>query len=93
MVLCFNNRQPYVHVRFHDQFVMWYQNRYMMCAGFLGVGGCRLARVGYCGTVNIGHDEDLELWLYLEYHVIAILVPVKKIGTNGVGRVVLVPSS
>ena len=21
VVMCFNNRQPYVHVRFHDQFV------------------------------------------------------------------------
>ena len=63
MVMSFNNWLPYVHVSFHDQFAMWYQNRYMMCAGFLGVGGCRLARVGYCGTVNIGHDEDLELGL------------------------------
>ena len=32
----------------------------------------------FCGAVTIGHDEDLELWLYLEYHVIAILVPVTK---------------
>jgi len=31
----------------------------MDCAG----GGYRLARVGYCGAVNIGHDEDLEPWL------------------------------
>jgi hypothetical protein len=37
-----------------------------------------LARVGYYGAVNIGHDEDLEVWLYLEYHVRAILVPVTK---------------
>ena len=36
--MCFNNCQPYVHVRFHDQFVMWYQNSYMWCAGFFGVG-------------------------------------------------------
>ena len=34
--------------------------------------------MGYCGAVNIGHDEDLELWLYLEYHVMAMLVPVTK---------------
>ena len=46
---------------------------------FLGWGwGYRLAHVGYCGAVNIGHDEDLELWLYLEYQVTAILVPVTK---------------
>ena len=38
-----------------------------------------MARVGYCGAVNIGHDEDLELWLYLEFHVTAILVPVTKL--------------
>jgi hypothetical protein len=37
--MCFNIRQPYVHVRFHDQFVMWYQNSYMMCAFFLEGGG------------------------------------------------------
>jgi len=35
----------------------------MMCADFLGGGGNRLAHVGFCGAVNIGHDEDLELWL------------------------------
>jgi hypothetical protein len=52
-------------------------------------GGYRLARVGYCGAVNIGHVEDLELWLYLEYHVIAILVP---LGAE-CRRVILVPSS
>jgi hypothetical protein len=33
--------------------------------------------VGLFGAVNIGHD-DLELWLLLEYRVIAILVPVTK---------------
>jgi len=32
----------------------------MMCAD-LGGGGNRLPRVGFCGAVNIGHDEDLEL--------------------------------
>jgi len=50
------------------------------CAVFfsLRVGSCRLARVGCCGAVNIGHGEDLELWLSLECHVIAILVPVTK---------------
>ena len=63
VVMCFNNRQPYVHVRFRDQFVTWYQNSCMMCADFLGGGGNRLAHVGFCGAVNIGHDEDLELWL------------------------------
>ena len=46
--------------------------------GFLRVGGYSLARVGYCGGVNIGHGEDLEPWLTLECHVIAILVPVTK---------------
>ena len=25
VVICFNDREHYVHVRFHDQFVMWYQ--------------------------------------------------------------------
>ena len=30
---------------------------------FGGGGGNRLARVGFCGAVNIGHDEDLGLWL------------------------------
>jgi len=39
VVMCFNNRQPYVHVRFHDQFVTWYQNSYMLCADFFGRGG------------------------------------------------------
>ena len=65
VVMCFNNRQPYVHVRFHDQFVTWYQNSYMLCAVFFfwGGGGYRLARVGFYGAVNVGHDEDLELWL------------------------------
>ena len=33
--------------------------------------------MGCCGAVNIGHD-DLEQWLQLEYHVIAILEPVTK---------------
>ena len=63
VIMCFNSHQPYVHVRFHDQFVMWYQNSYMMCAFFWGGGRYRLARVGFCGAINIGHDEDLELWL------------------------------
>ena len=62
VVMCFNNRQPYVHVRFHDQFVIWYQNSYMMYAGFiLGMG--YFVCVGFCGAINIGHDEYLELWL------------------------------
>jgi len=38
-----------------------------MCAFFFlfggGGGAIPLARVGFCGAVNIGHDEDLELWL------------------------------
>ena len=29
MLLYFNSNQPYMHVRFHDQFVVWYQNSYM----------------------------------------------------------------
>jgi hypothetical protein len=62
VVMCIN-RLTYVYVGFHDQFVMWYQNSYMKCAGFgEGIGGCRLVRVGYCGAVNIGHGEDIELW-------------------------------
>jgi len=72
--MCFSNPQPYVRVRFHDQFGMWYQNSYMIVLG----GGDRLARVGYCGAVNIGHDDDHDLWLYLEYRVVAILVPLTK---------------
>ena len=61
-MMCCNNRQPYVHVRFHDQLAMWYQNSYIVnCDGF--GGDYRLARVGYCGAVNIGHVEDHELWL------------------------------
>jgi hypothetical protein len=44
---------------------MWYQNSYMMYfAGFFGGGGdYHLVHVGYCGAVNTGQDEDLELWL------------------------------
>jgi hypothetical protein len=52
----------FLHVIFHDQFVMWYQNCYMMCAGIFLRGG-QSFRMGFCGAVNIGHDEDLELWL------------------------------
>jgi hypothetical protein len=63
--MCCNNRQPYLHVRYHDQFVMWYQNSCTVKGdGFFGRGGGhRLARVGYCGAVNTGHDEDLQMWL------------------------------
>jgi len=39
VTMCCNNRQPYLHVRFHDQFVMWYQNSYnVYCDGFGGGG-------------------------------------------------------
>ena len=62
--MCCNNCQPYVHVRFHDQFVMWYQNSYIVyCDDFFWGGGYHLAHVGYCGAVNFGHHDDLELWL------------------------------
>jgi hypothetical protein len=30
---------------------------------FFEGGRYHLAHMGYCGAVNIGHDEDLELWL------------------------------
>jgi len=54
-----------MHVSFHDQFVMWYQNSYMMwCAGFflLGGGGANIwSIVGFCGAVKIVHN-DRELW-------------------------------
>jgi len=49
--------------------------RWFFC---LGGGGSSLVHVGYCGAVNIGRD-DLELWLYLQYHVIAILAPLTKL--------------
>jgi len=55
-----------MYVSFHDQFVIWYQNSYVMyCAGFFGVwggGGYHLVRVGFCGAVNIVRDEALQLW-------------------------------
>jgi hypothetical protein len=30
VVMCFNNFLTYLHVRFHNQFVMWYQNSCMI---------------------------------------------------------------
>jgi len=86
--MCCNNCQLYVHVRFHDQFIIWYQNSYMIYVldFFWIVGGdYHLVHVGFCGAVNIGHDEDLELWLQLEYRVIASLVPVAKSELIGEG--------
>ena len=46
--MCFNNRQPYVHIRFHDQFVVWYQNSYMKCVGLFGGLGLLF---GLCGIL------------------------------------------
>jgi len=44
----------------------------------LGGGSYCLVHGGFFGAVNIGHGEDLEPWLTLQCHVIAILVPVTK---------------
>ena len=66
MVTCCNNRQTYLHGRFHDQFVRWYQNSYKYCVDFFFLGGGGSVEgltFGLCGTVNIEHDEDLGLWL------------------------------
>ena len=51
-----------MHVRFHDSSSSSTKIA-IRCFDILGGVGHRLTRVGFCGAVNIGYDEDLELRL------------------------------
>jgi len=91
-MMCCNNRQPYVHVRFHDQLAMWYQNSYIVnCDGF--GGGLSF---GPCGIL-----WSCKYWAWWRSWDVAVIgiIPCdsdfgtsNKIGTKWGGRVILVPS-